>query len=276
MRDVEVEFLSSWKAKKANQNKYSLTSDEEEEFEKLVREGGNILDIMYLTSLEVINAAELYRPTEMKRFLGAVGGLAIPKEPKKKSKTSDVAKLKRKGSEDLEPAQRKKKRVGEIEVRRDKVVEFVPWPLPVELDPELRRIAVSTHGKGKALVPLPTLQNSIFDTKSSMVAKNLLNAYLSKVDHRRAKEEVLSNGGSSLVKHALEIKLRWDRDKEGCSIFPPNFNFEFVIMEEGNAKAKGAELGESQAPHPVEIHPVPSEEDQPAPPTEDQPPPAVE
>ncbi|GKV15543.1 hypothetical protein SLEP1_g26325 [Rubroshorea leprosula] len=95
-RDVEVEFLSSWKAKKANQNKYSLNSDEEEEVEKLVREGGDILDIMYLTSLDVIDAAKLYEPSslsevEMERFLCAIGGLAIPKKPRKKSKISDVA-----------------------------------------------------------------------------------------------------------------------------------------------------------------------------------------
>ncbi|GKU94226.1 hypothetical protein SLEP1_g7752 [Rubroshorea leprosula] len=74
----------------------------------------------------------------------------------------------------------------------------------------------------------------------------------------------------------VDIKLGQDRDKEGRTIFPPNFDFEFVIMEEGNAEAKDVEVEESQAPHPVEIHPVPSEEDRPAPPTEDQPPPLAE
>ncbi|GKV21348.1 hypothetical protein SLEP1_g31334 [Rubroshorea leprosula] len=285
--------------------------------------------------------------------------------------------LKHKGSEDLEPTQRKKKRVEEIEVRGDEVVEFVPRPPPIELDPELKEIGVVTHGKGKALVPPLTLQNNIFDTKSSMEAKNFLNAYLLEMDRRQAREEVLSNGGSSVVKHALEqkrkihedkieaqekerkkmkesqaklkknvkllvhiameehiveflnsstfdnivnlyhlpiailaftdcrkkvkaqypkvdvmritfgeqkegveengksmstdfqpqIKLRWDR-----TIFPSNFDFKFIVVEEGNAEVEGAEVEESQAPHPVEIHLVPSEEDQPAPPVEDQPP----
>ncbi|GKV11035.1 hypothetical protein SLEP1_g22323 [Rubroshorea leprosula] len=173
-RDAEVEFLSSWKAKKANQNKYSLNSDKEEEVKKLVREGGDILDVMYLTSSNVIDAAKLNGPTR---------GLAIPKKPRKKLKTSDVAK-----------------------VRGDEVAEFIPRPPLVELNLELKEIRVSTHGKGKALVPHPTLYNSIFDMKSSMAVKNFLNAYLHKVDCRQAREEVLSNGGSSVVKHALEVR----------------------------------------------------------------------
>ncbi|GKU94992.1 hypothetical protein SLEP1_g8410 [Rubroshorea leprosula] len=215
-----------------------LNSDEEEEIEKLVREGGDILDIMYLTSFDVIEATELYGPSslseaEMDKFLGAVGGLAIPKKSRKKSKTSENvasegeagdkerkqlssslaralvvdeprSKLKRKGSEDLELAQKKKKKIGEPEVRGDEVVEFVPRPPPIEFDPELREIGVTTHAKGKALIPLPFLQSSLFDTKNMMVAKNFINAYLPEVDHCQAREEVVTHRGSSVVKHTLE------------------------------------------------------------------------
>ncbi|GKV52781.1 hypothetical protein SLEP1_g59345 [Rubroshorea leprosula] len=96
-RDVEVEQLFAWKAKKTKQNNYKLNEDEAEEVGKLVREKGELVDIMYLTSAEAIKATELYGSSslseaEIDGFLNAVGGLAIPKKPKKKSKTSTVAK----------------------------------------------------------------------------------------------------------------------------------------------------------------------------------------
>ncbi|GKV20508.1 hypothetical protein SLEP1_g30624 [Rubroshorea leprosula] len=91
--DTEVEELSSWKAKRANQNKFSLNEDEEEKVGKLVRKGGNLLNIMDLTSAKCIEAAELYGPSalseaEMDKFLNTATRVAIPKKPRKKSKTS--------------------------------------------------------------------------------------------------------------------------------------------------------------------------------------------
>ncbi|GKV14215.1 hypothetical protein SLEP1_g25118 [Rubroshorea leprosula] len=96
MGDAKVEQLSAWKAKKTKQNNYKLNEDEVEEVEKLVREEGDLVDIMYLTNAEAIKAAKLYGPSslseaEMDEFLNAAGGLAIPKKPRKKSKTSNVA-----------------------------------------------------------------------------------------------------------------------------------------------------------------------------------------
>ncbi|GKV31654.1 hypothetical protein SLEP1_g40326 [Rubroshorea leprosula] len=95
-RDAEVEQLSAWKAKKTKQNNYKLNEDEVEEVEKLVREDGDVVDILYLTSLKVIEAAELYGPSslsevEMDEFVNVAGGLHIPKRPRKKSKTSTAA-----------------------------------------------------------------------------------------------------------------------------------------------------------------------------------------
>ncbi|GKV39185.1 hypothetical protein SLEP1_g46993 [Rubroshorea leprosula] len=88
-------FFVLKKAKKANQNKYSLNSDEEEKMEKLVREGGEILNIMYFTSSDVIEAAELYGPSslsevEMDKFLSSTKRIAVPKKLRKKSKTSET------------------------------------------------------------------------------------------------------------------------------------------------------------------------------------------
>ncbi|GKV35999.1 hypothetical protein SLEP1_g44185 [Rubroshorea leprosula] len=64
-RDAEVEQLSAWKVKKTKQNNYKLNEDEVEEVKKLVREDGDVVDILYLTSQEAIDAAELYGPSSL-------------------------------------------------------------------------------------------------------------------------------------------------------------------------------------------------------------------
>ncbi|GKV14891.1 hypothetical protein SLEP1_g25694 [Rubroshorea leprosula] len=388
----------------------------------------------------------------MDKFLGVAAGVAIPKKPRKKSKTfEDVAsdkgdgnkekgqmsstkiqdveaeelrsEPKRKRNEEVDEAQKKKRKVVE-EVRGDEVVEFVPRPPPVELDPDLRETEVPTCGKGKAVVPTSSLQSSIFGNKNFSTAKNFINTYIPKVDRCQAREEALMHGGTSVVRHALEkerdelqkkngemkreldivvpamtslqderdslktilsfeerkrkmcekeneaqeeeikrmreseaklkknvqllvhngmeehitnfinsssfnnivnlyrlptmiltftdyrkkvkaeylevditnitfgeqeerveengesmsvdfqpqIKLRWDHDEEGHTVFPSNFDFEFVVVEEEEAEAEGAEVEESQPLLQMEVHPVPSEEEQPPLPTDQQPP----
>ncbi|GKU97563.1 hypothetical protein SLEP1_g10699 [Rubroshorea leprosula] len=235
--DAEVEMLSSWKAKRANQNKFSLNEDEEEEVGKLVREWGNLVNIMYLTSAECIEAAELYGPSalseaEMDKFLSVAGGVAIPKKPRKKSKTSTkqvdeggVGKevmpstsagveeevprleLKRKGREEGEALQKKKKVVEEKE-RGSEVPLFVPRPPPVELDPELREFEegaeVRAPGKGKGLVPPLSFQSSLFEAKNMTGARRFINSTFPEVDKRHARDEALRYCGASVVKHVLE------------------------------------------------------------------------
>ncbi|GKV48980.1 hypothetical protein SLEP1_g55752 [Rubroshorea leprosula] len=156
--------LASWKAKRANQNKFSLTEDEEEEVGRLMRKRGDVLNIMDLTSAACIEAAELYGPsalTDMNQFLDTAGGKAIPKKPRKKSRTStkqvdegrtgkeivptasaetgeEVPPLKRKGWEERRVLEKKKKVVEEE--KGNEVPLFVPQPPPVELNLELRRL----------------------------------------------------------------------------------------------------------------------------------------
>ncbi|GKV15411.1 hypothetical protein SLEP1_g26204 [Rubroshorea leprosula] len=264
----------------------SLNSDEEEEVEKLVKKGGEILDIMYLTSSDVIDVAELYGPNslsevEMDKFLGAVGGMAIPKKPRKKQR------LVRLLSEEMDPAQKKKKKVAKEEVRGDEVVEFVPRPPPVELDLVLRKIGVTTHGK---------------------------------VDRCRVREEVLIYGGSSVVKHALKLLVHNGMEEHIANFFNSS-SFDNIVnlyrlstailaftdygkkvkveylkvdvmkitfeeqeeeveenseMEEGEVEAEGTEVEESQPPLIVETHPVPFKEVQPPLPIDQQPPPLAE
>ncbi|GKU89882.1 hypothetical protein SLEP1_g3958 [Rubroshorea leprosula] len=219
IRPVRVELLSSWKAKKANQNKYSLNEDKEEEVGKLVREGGKLANIMSFTSVECVEAAELYGPSalseaEMDKFLNAIRGVAIPKKPRKKSKTSTKEageggagkelvpstsagvekvvsrlELKRKGSEEVGALQRKKK-VVEEEVRGSEVLQFVPRPPLVELDLELKEskaeeAEVRALGKGKGLW-------------------RFINATFPEVDKCQARDEALRYCGATVVKHVLE------------------------------------------------------------------------
>ncbi|GKV42233.1 hypothetical protein SLEP1_g49662 [Rubroshorea leprosula] len=193
-KDAKMEQLSAWKAKKTKQNNYKLNEDEVEEVEKLVREEGELVDIMYLTSAEAIKAVELYGPSslskaEMDGFLNAIGGLAIPKKPRKKPEP--MRRSSEKVSEEVAPLQRKKRKVAEPEARRDEVVEFVPRPPPAEVDPKVRereKAEVRGPGKGKELIPPPSFQKSLFDATNIIGAKRFLNATLLDVDRRQARE----------------------------------------------------------------------------------------
>ncbi|GKV11393.1 hypothetical protein SLEP1_g22656 [Rubroshorea leprosula] len=349
MGDGEVEFLSTWKAKKANQNKYSLNSDKEEEVEKLVRKEGDIIDIMFLTNSDVIKAAELYRPSsiseEMNKFLGAIGGVAIggvaiPKKPRNKSKT-------------LENATRVKD-----EVRGDEVVEFVPQPAPIELDPNLREVEVPTHAQ--EFMELVKERNNLQKERDELLRKNgemkreleivvpavtslqkerdSLKTILSFKERKRKMSEEENEAQEEEIKRMRESKVELKKnvqllvhngieehignfinsssfdnivnlyrlptailtftdcrkkvnaehlevditkitfgeqeervEENGHTIFPPNFDFEFITVEEEEAEAEGAEVEESQPPGQVEVHPVPSNEEVPPLPTEQQP-----
>ncbi|GKV20256.1 hypothetical protein SLEP1_g30410 [Rubroshorea leprosula] len=239
-RDAEVEQLSAWKAKKTKQNNYKLNEDEMEEVGKLVREEGDVVDILYLTSPKAIEAAELYGPSslseaEMDEFVTTTGGLVIPKKLRKKSRTSNVAdkgaaekehrpstsarvlEIQQRSepargdseevSEEVAPLQRKKRKVAEPEVRGDEVIEFVPRPSPPEIDPEIKEreeVEVRGLGKGKELIPLHSYQKSLFEEMNTTGAKRFLDATLPEVDRRQAKQEAVSHLGARVVKHTLE------------------------------------------------------------------------
>ncbi|GKV05336.1 hypothetical protein SLEP1_g17361 [Rubroshorea leprosula] len=221
--DAKVRALASWKAKRANQNKFSLNEDEEEEVGRLVRKRGDVLNIMDLTSAACIEAAELYGPSALSE------GKAIPKKPRKKSQTSakrvdegrvgkevvplasaeteeEVPALKRKGWEERRALQKKQK---VVEEEGSGVPEFVPQPPLVELDPKLRQLEegaeVRAPGKGKGPISLAVPQSSLFEAKNMMGARWFINSTFPEVDKRHAQEEALRYGGASVVKHVLEV-----------------------------------------------------------------------
>ncbi|GKU95477.1 hypothetical protein SLEP1_g8834 [Rubroshorea leprosula] len=188
---------------------------------------------MDLTSAACIEAAELYGPSalseaDMEQFLNTAGGKAIPKKPRKKSRTSAkqvdegragkevvplapaeveeaVPALKRKGWEERRALQKKQK---VVEEEGSGVPEFVPQPPPVELDPELRQLEegaeVRAPGKGKGPVTSAVSQSSLFEAKNMMGARWFINNTFPEVDKRHAREEALRYEGASVVKHVLE------------------------------------------------------------------------
>ncbi|GKV15269.1 hypothetical protein SLEP1_g26065 [Rubroshorea leprosula] len=214
----------------------------EEEVPVNILEVGDRSDKFYDSGADIVSEVKGYESelkTEMDKLLGAAR-VAIPKKPRKKSKTLEKAasgkgdgntekgqmsstearaaeevelRSKRKRDE-VDQAQKKKRRV-EDEVRGDEVVEFVPRPAPVELDPDLRETEVLGPGKGKAFVPSPSLQSSIFGNNNFSTVKNFINTYVPEVDRRKAREEALVHGGTSVVRHALEERniLQKERDE---------------------------------------------------------------
>ncbi|GKV01680.1 hypothetical protein SLEP1_g14219 [Rubroshorea leprosula] len=426
--DAEVRALASWKAKRANQNRFSLNRDEEEEVGRLVRKKGDVLNIMDLISAACIEAAELYGPSalseaDMDQFFSTVGGKAIHKKPRKKSRTSakqvdegrvgkevvplasaeveeEVPPLKRKGWEERRAVEKRQKVVEEGRG----VPEFVPQPPPVELDPELRQLEEGAEvwalGKGKGPVTSAVSQSSLFEAKNMMGARwfinntfpeknkemreslnevvpamkqleqeraslgtklgfeetkrkisenerealaqelkltkeaflelkgnvqtlvhngmdehisnfissssfdNIVNLYrlptaiiafrdcrkkvktvypevdVTRITFGEQEAGVEEDGESMSVEFRPEIKLKWDHDDDGRTVFPPNFDFEFVAMEEEGAEVgedeveagvEGAGVDEGQPIPEVEIHPVPSDDDQPPLPDKQQP-----
>ncbi|GKV45315.1 hypothetical protein SLEP1_g52420 [Rubroshorea leprosula] len=217
-----------------------LNEDEVEEVEKPVREDGDVVDILYLTSPKAIEAAKLYGPSslskaEMDEFVNAAGGLHIPKKPRKKSKTPTAAEkgVAERGrlsstsaravevqsrpepvmggsedvSEEVAPLQGKKRRVAGLEARGDEVVEFVPRPFPPEINPEDREgeeVEVRGLGGGKERIPPHAYQKSLFEATNTTGAKHFLNSTLPEVDRVQAKDEVVSHLGYTVVRHALE------------------------------------------------------------------------
>ncbi|GKV46477.1 hypothetical protein SLEP1_g53458 [Rubroshorea leprosula] len=103
---------------------------------------------------------------------------------------------------------------------------------------------------------------------------------ITKITFGKQEGGVEEDGESMSADFRPQIKLRWEDDANGRAVFPPQFDFEFVAVEEEGAEVEedeveagveGAEVNESQPVPEVEIHPVPSDDEQPPLPDEQQP-----
>ncbi|GKV11511.1 hypothetical protein SLEP1_g22766 [Rubroshorea leprosula] len=243
-------------------------------------------------SAECIEATELYGPSALSE------GVAIPKKSRKKSKTLTKEAGEVGAGKELVPStsigvEEKKRRVVEEVDGGNEVLQFVPRPPLVELDPELREFEVE-------------------GVETTTRARRFINATFLEVDKRQARDEALRYCGAIVVKHALEsvswvngltqefmesvkdrsllqrqkVKAKYPEvdimkiNFEGRTVFSPNFDFEFMAVEEEEAKVEetevgagvgGAEVDESQPPLQVEVHLVPSDDEQPHLPAKQQP-----
>ncbi|GKV29296.1 hypothetical protein SLEP1_g38235 [Rubroshorea leprosula] len=103
---------------------------------------------------------------------------------------------------------------------------------------------------------------------------------VTKVTFGEQEERVEEDGESMSADFRPQIKLRWEDDADGLAVFPPQFDFEFVAVEEEGAEVEGDEVeagvegagvDDGQPIPEVEIHPVPSDDEQPPLPDEQQP-----
>ncbi|GKU92771.1 hypothetical protein SLEP1_g6454 [Rubroshorea leprosula] len=145
----EMEELSRWKGKKLNPNKYQLGVVEKYKVERLDKVGGELVDIMSLTSLEVVESSRIYGRSSLSR-----SGKAIRLLEKKSKALASVA----------------------LEERFEAPVEFVPQPSPVQIHPSLWEVGVVTHGKGKSSVPFPKQTSSFYESNRT-IAKRFSNSH---------------------------------------------------------------------------------------------------
>ncbi|GKV48675.1 hypothetical protein SLEP1_g55477 [Rubroshorea leprosula] len=140
-----------------------------EEVEKLVREEGDLVDIMYLTSAEAIKAAKLYEPSSLSedgRFYKCCWRVGYPQEAKEE--VEDFKCGRQGGSRERTPVQHFCSSTGD---------------------------AVEARAYG---------EEHLFDASNITGVKRFLNATLSEVDRRQARDEAMSQLGARVVRHSLE------------------------------------------------------------------------
>ncbi|GKV13327.1 hypothetical protein SLEP1_g24353 [Rubroshorea leprosula] len=226
-----------------------LDLDEEEEIKKLVRKEGVIVDIMFLTNSDAIEAVELYRlsalsEVEMNMFLNAVGGVAIPKKPRKKSQSLGKAVV-GKGEENLEKGKN-------FSATKNFINTYIP-----EVDHREAREEVLLHGGNAVVKHALEDRNSLQKERNELLKKNnemrrelevVVPAVTSGYhqDYFGEQEEGVEEDGESLsADFRPQVKLRWVHDAEGRAVFPPNFDFEFMAMEEEEGEAGGTTVEKS-------------------------------
>ncbi|GKV02752.1 hypothetical protein SLEP1_g15147 [Rubroshorea leprosula] len=126
------------------------------------------------------------------------------------------------------------------------------------------------------LYRLPTAIIAFTDYRKKVKAK-YPKVDITKITFGKQEEGVEESGDSMLSDFRPQIKLRWDHDADERAVFLPKFNFEFVAVEEEGEEVEedkvevgveGTEVDESQPVPEVEIHPVPSDDEQPFVPNE--------
>ncbi|GKV13728.1 hypothetical protein SLEP1_g24712 [Rubroshorea leprosula] len=191
-RGVRVHTINMFKPFFVLKGGSTKEKDKEEDVEKLVKEWDDVVDIMYLTNSDAMEAVEIYGANslseeKMDKFLATVGGMVIPKKARKKLKTSiTTIAASQKGEVGREKGQPSSTsvRVSDIKGLRPEL----KWKGSEDVRPAQKRMR----------------QGSLFDTKSMTATKRFINSTFLEVDHYQAREKVLSDGGVEIVKHVLK------------------------------------------------------------------------
>ncbi|GKU89584.1 hypothetical protein SLEP1_g3708 [Rubroshorea leprosula] len=117
------------------------------------------------------------------------------------------------------------------------------------------------------LYRLPTAIIAFTDCRKKVKAE-YSEVDITKITFGEQEEGVEEDGESMSADFRPQIKLMWERDVNERVVFPPQFDFEFVAVEEEGAEVEedeveGVEVDERQPVPEVEIHPVPSNDEQP-------------
>ncbi|GKV53643.1 hypothetical protein SLEP1_g60160, partial [Rubroshorea leprosula] len=119
------------------------------------------------------------------------------------------------------------------------------------------------------LYRLPTAIIAFTDCKKKVKAE-YPKVDITKITFGEQEEGVEEDGESMSADFRPQIKLRWEDDANGRAVFPPQFDFEFVAVEEEGAevevddvkaRVEGAEVDENQPIPEVEIHSIPSDDE---------------
>ncbi|GKV06906.1 hypothetical protein SLEP1_g18725 [Rubroshorea leprosula] len=174
-----------------------------DEVERLERRGGEVMDIMYLTSPAMLEAIKIYR-------LSSMSGAYVWREDltllEKRSKASVAPSVRervvggtlrsrpsRGAQAEVAPNSKQgRKKAEEVATHKRRRVEEVQQPQPDAL----------IKKRKKSLIPRQKL--SFYESTSKTVAKRFIRSTFPEVDLQRARHEVEEHGGSSVIRHALE------------------------------------------------------------------------
>ncbi|GKV32869.1 hypothetical protein SLEP1_g41434 [Rubroshorea leprosula] len=202
--DGKVEELSRWKGKRRNPNQYRLGEVEKDEVERLERGGGKLTNIMCLTSPEVVESSGIYGRSSLNgeemNHLRA-GGKVI-RLPEKRSKASASGAQEERvggGISRPHPGGGPRAEVGpSSKPMRGPTEEVTAWKRPRVKEVQPLQIEAPIE-----FIPRPPPN---FYESWRTAAKLFIGSHFPEVDLQRARDEVATNGGSRVVRQALERK----------------------------------------------------------------------
>ncbi|GKV11408.1 hypothetical protein SLEP1_g22669 [Rubroshorea leprosula] len=136
----------------------------------------------------------------MDQFLNTFGGVAIPKKPRKKSTTS---------TKQVDEGRARKEVVPTTSAETEEEVPQLKrkgWGERRALQKKQKVVEEEERGNEGFVPPLGP-QSSLFEAKNMTGARWFINSTFPEMDRRNARDEALSYGGASVVKHVLEREL---------------------------------------------------------------------